>query len=148
VPIINQVSNKYDYAAVDSCCESGCRLGIDIARHRIILKGEKLCPNQRICDNIIFVENAVIKVVLVEFKRRNVDVGRVIEKLENCSEMALSIIGEFYGNTSFDLCHVVISRSWRPHEYRILQSRRLTIRGRRFFINIKSGNCSLSTILQ
>jgi hypothetical protein len=148
VPVIDQISSEYDYAVVESCREGGCRLDIDITHHRIILKGEKLCPNQRICDNIIFVENNVIEIILVEFKSRNVNVREVEEKLETCSRKALSVFGEFYGNTSFSLCHIVISRSWRPHEYRILKSRRLTIEGKRYSISIGSENCSLSTFLQ
>ena len=52
--LTTEIEKKYRHAVVSVCCENNCMLRIDAEREHVILKGEKLTRQGKICDCIIF----------------------------------------------------------------------------------------------
>ncbi len=51
--IIDYIRENYPYVLVEDCSERGCKLRVDLGNH-VIIKGEEMCKNQKICDHIVF----------------------------------------------------------------------------------------------
>ncbi|MGD2247085.1 MAG: hypothetical protein PVF58_01680 [Candidatus Methanofastidiosia archaeon] len=141
--IFDCIKEKYCDAIVLNCAEKGCKIDLREIENYIILKGEKICKNRKICDHIIFIGNNSITIVIVEFKSKNAKSSEVEEKLYNCSNYALEILEKYTdGSFTYDFYHYVVVKSWRPPEYRKIVNTRLNIRGRRY--NIIPGRLEVS----
>ena len=78
-----------DGAVLARCSERGCCLGLRGMSGCIVVKGEKVLPNKKACDCIIFHGLPVPRVVLVELKSGFVNSGQIEEKFENTLEWML-----------------------------------------------------------
>ena len=54
--IVDLIKNNFANAIVRRCSERNCKLGLNGLSNYIILKGERVCQNRKICDCIIFAE--------------------------------------------------------------------------------------------
>jgi len=148
--IIDCIKDNYCDAAVSHCAEKECKLRLTGLDNYVILKGEKICKDRKICDHIIFVGNDLILIIVVEFKSRNARPREIEEKLVNCSRAAVDILEKRVGVDSppkFEFYHLVVVRNWRPHEYRRIVNTKLTIRGKRYDIIPKARDVSLFDLL-
>lgn len=100
--------HSHNEARGKTCCDSGCRLIIDVKQKPIIFKGEKLVHQIKICDCIIFQKNTHI--VMAELKGSSLNVPDIVEKLTNGGKQALKIA------TDMDLSD--------PHLYFILLAKK------------------------
>jgi len=117
---------------VNHCAEGNrCKLKLDGMNERIILKGECLCSNQKICDCFVFVEEVDLGIVaLVELKSRSVHASEIEEKLENSLERAIEILddcGVSVGDVRIYL--IVLAKNWRSEEHRKIRRSSIKIRG-------------------
>lgn len=111
----------------------------------IILKGERICKNRKICDHVILIGNSIIKIVIVEFKSKNAKSSDIERKLYNCSIIALDIREKCIGGSpTWDFYHYVVVKSWRPPEYRKIVNTRLSIRGKKYNIIPETERVSLA----
>lgn len=51
------IKEEYCDAIVLNCAEKGCKIDLREIENYIILKGEKICKDRKICDHIIFIGN-------------------------------------------------------------------------------------------
>jgi len=92
--ILNCIKNNYNNAVVTRCSEKGCELRLDGLKNYVVLKGEVICHDRKICDYIIFKINSSIIIGIVELKSKTAHPGEIEEKLTNGSKMALNILTE------------------------------------------------------
>ena len=107
----------------------------------------KICKSRKICDHIIFVGNDCVTIVIVEFKSRNARPSEIEKKLVNCSMTALNILEKLGNLPKYEFYHIVIVKSWRPHEYRKIVNMNFTIKGKRYSIIPKTKKVFLSELI-
>jgi len=146
---IECIREKFGNSAIKHCKEKGCNLNLENIRNHIILKGEKICRNRKICDCIIFIErNGKIIVVIVELKSRTVHVNEVVEKLQNASQVASQILNSCNsGNYKVDFFPIVLAKRWITIESKRLTDERIKFRNKNYLILPKSCGTPLHQIL-
>ncbi len=95
--VINCINTEFADKKIERCSErgTGCKLKLDTSYEHIIIKGEKICNDRKICDCIIFVnQNGAIIVGIVELKSKHIDASDIKEQLTNGSKIALEILKE------------------------------------------------------
>ena len=90
-------------AVQERCSENNCCLGLSGLSNYTILKGESILPDEKVCDCIIFHDDAVPHIVIVELKRGLVRSGQVQEKFENTLELVSKIKEELGGLADYSL---------------------------------------------
>ena len=118
---------------VNSCTERGskCKLKLDGMNKHIILKGERLCSDQKICDCFVFAKEVDLEIVaLVELKSRSAHASEVEEKLANSLERAIEILDDC-GVSVKDVRRslIVLAKNWRTAEHKKIRRSAIKIRG-------------------
>jgi len=147
----NYVQANLPGARIQKCCESRCTLRLDDLRPFILLKGEKVRPQQRMCDCIVFLERDSLIMAMAELKSGTVDVSQVVEKLRNGSRAAIAIVHAASG-TQRDIgaCFVVLARRWHRSEHKLLthKSNRIRVEGTKHPILPRRCGTRLSGLLE
>jgi hypothetical protein len=143
---IECIRERFGNSAIKHCKEKGCNLNLENIRNHIILKGEKICRNRKICDCIIFIErNGKIIVVIVELKSRTVHVNEVVEKLQNALQVASEILNSCNsGNHKVEFILTILAKKWsskESREYVLLIKKRKAICGDKKNCRISRGSC-------
>jgi|Deesub1362B_J571_1020462.scaffolds.fasta_scaffold00956_7 hypothetical protein len=146
---VDCISNNFNNAIIKRCSESRCRLRLDGLNCYIILKGEKVCRNKKICDCIIFTEENNIHIIgVVELKSKTVHANKVKEKLEEGSKIALDVLKECVKMpNSLDFYHIVLAKRWSTSEFRMITSLKIWINGKRYDIIPKKCGTSLAELI-
>ena len=126
---------------------------MDRLPNRVILKGERLVQDRKICDCIIFAIYEGAKgnliVSIVELKSKTIDVDSVVKKLTNGSQVALNILAKCrkdLKNTKF--YHIVLSKGESPSKLKTLKRRKIHLYGKQYGIIHRSCGVSLWKIIQ
>ena len=135
------------HAVIARCSERDCKLKLDGLSNYVVLKGEKICRDHKICDCIIYIKKDHIIICMVELKSKTVDSSEVEEKLTNGSVIALDILGRYDECMKVKFYHLVLSKRWRTSEYRVLTSRKIIVRGKKYDIIPKRCGVSLSEVV-
>lgn len=143
---IDCIKSNFTNTIVARCSEKGCKLRLNGLSDYIVLKGERICQDRKICDCIIFVRNNRI-IGIVELKSRTAHPSEIKEKLINGSIIALDILEKCRDKQNYEFYHLVLSKSWRPPEYRVIISRRIIVRGKRYDIIPKRCGVSFSAVI-
>lgn len=147
--LIQTLEKNYYYAIVKKCSESNCKLGLKNLSNFIILKGEKLTTNQKICDCIIYLQEKCVYVVLVELKSRTLHATEIIDKLTNGLIISQEIIkGVGLNISQIKFIPLLLSLSKNTSEYRVLTSKRIDFQGKKYKILLKKCGIILSEVLQ
>jgi len=113
----------------------------------MILKGEKLCQNQKICDCIIFDEDHQV-IGIIKLKSKTTYPTEILEKLINGSKIASKLLEECNArNIVFKFYYVVLCKKWNISEYRIISSNKVDFEGKRYNIITKKCGDSFLEIL-
>jgi len=145
---INCVKSNFTHALETRCSDKGCELKLFGLKNYIVLKGEDLCQSRRICDCIIFKVHSYIIVGIVELKSKTAHSSEVVEKLTNGSNVALDILEKCSDkHMKFEFYHIVLCKRWTSSEYRVIISRKITVRGKRYNIMLKRCGVSFSEII-
>lgn len=148
MPVIRCIKSNFSGAIIACCSEKGCRLRHNGLTNYIILKGERICKDRRICDCIIFIKDNGIIIGIIELKGKTIHVSEIIEKLSNGSEIALYILDKCNDNSiRFEFYHIVLSKKISTSEYKMITKRRIRIRGRSYNIIPKKCGVSFSTLI-
>ena len=146
--MIGCVRDRFSGAVVQECSEHGCSLALAGLGNIVVLKGERIHSDRKMCDCVIFAEKEGRAVVCaVELKSRLADAEEVVEKLSNGLRASLEILGECSGAPNPSLYPIVLARSWRGPEHRVLRSRRVELVGKRHRIILGRCGFSLSRII-
>jgi len=119
---------------VSSCTERGskCKLKLGGMNEHIVLKGELLCSDQKICDCFVFAKEVDLGIVaLVELKSRSVHASEIEEKLENSLERAIEILDDC-GVSVKDvrIYLIVLAKNWSSNtEHKRIRRSAIKIRG-------------------
>lgn len=146
--VIDCVKSKFTNAIITRCSEMGCRLKLDGLSNYVILKGERICQDRRICDCIIFIRDDSIIIGIVELKSKTAHSSEIEEKLTNGSLIALKILERCCDNSvKFEFYHLVLSKSWYSSEYMVIISRKIRVRGKKYEIIPKRCGVSFSKVI-
>jgi|GEM_PF-1339326 len=149
--IVDCVKNNHINAVVTRYSEGRCKLKLGNLTDYVVLKGEELCINIKICDFIIFSEEKHVIVGVVELKSKSVHVREIMEKLNNGLNTALQILEECADylppNTKIKLCPLVLYRRISTQEHRVLKSKKLIVRGRKIDVFLRKCGASFSRII-
>jgi hypothetical protein len=111
-----------------------------------VLKGERICQDRRICDCIIFTGGIIIGIV--ELKSKTAHSSEIEEKLTAGSEIALNILeGCSDNDIKFEFYHLVLAKKWHSSEYKVITSRKIVVRGKRYDIIPKRCGVSFSAVI-
>jgi len=132
IDYVKSIKSKFTNAVIARCREMGCELKLNGLSNYVILKGERICGDRRICDCIIFTRDNCIIIGIVELKSKTIHSSEIIEKLTNGSEIALDILEECSDNRmKFEFYHLVLCKSWHSSEYKVITSRKIIVKGKR-----------------
>ena len=143
------IKSKSDDAVTPRCSEGGCELKLDGLKKYIVVKGDKICKDRKICDCIIFTEIDNLPTIgVIELKSKTVHANEVVEKLDNGSKIALDILEKCSDNRlKYEFCHIVLCRRWSSSEYIAIKSRKIAIRGNKCSIIPKRCGVSFSAVI-
>ena len=144
MPTIDCIKNDFAEERVNRCSDRGCTLKLGGLSNSVILKGDGICKDHKICDCIIFTPGGEYVVIgIIELKSRTVHASEIEEKLTNGSEVALDILEKCNDeHLKFDFYHIVLSKEWSSSELRMIESKRIRVGGKEY--NIITKKCELS----
>lgn len=146
--VIDSIRADFSDKIIPCCDDNGCTLRLNDLNDYIIMKGERICIDRKMCDCIIFKNNNIIIIGIVELKSKNPHVNDIEEKLNNSSAKAIEIFEQYCErNIKFELCHIVLAKRWKPPEYDLIKSKKIRIRGKRYDIIPKKCGDSFSTLI-
>ena len=144
--VIDCIKDNFTNAIIPRCSEMGCMLKLNGLSNHVVLKGEIICQDRRICDCIIFTEGIIIGIV--ELKSRTAHSSEIEEKLTNGSEIALNILDKCSNNDmKFEFYHLVLAKKWHSSEYKVITNRKIVVRGKRYHVIPKRCGISFSAII-
>jgi len=152
--VIDCINIEFADKTIKRCSEkgTGCKLKLNASCEHVILKGEKICSDRKICDCIIFVnQNNTLIVGIVELKSKHIDASGIKEQLTNGSESALKIlkkcpdtynVSEFYP--------IVLAKGWgRTSKHVMIRNTKIQFGSeKRRIITKKCGDSFLEIISQ
>ena len=144
MPIIACIKNDCSEEMVNHCSERNCKLKLTGMSNYVVLEGERICSDHKICDCVIFtVENNQIIIGIIELKSKTAHSSEIEKKLINGSKVALDMLEKCNDKRlKFNFYHIVLSKTWSSSERRIIVSKRIRIGGKEYDIIPKK--CGLS----
>jgi hypothetical protein len=145
---IDRIKSRFAHALRRGCSEKRCTLRLQGLGNYAVLNGERICPDRKMCDCIIFVANGSVIIGIVELKSKTAHSSDIAEKLTNSSETALDILQRCADSgVDFRLCHLALSKKWKTIELRKIRKERVRIRGKVYSIITKRCGVSFSTVI-
>jgi len=145
--IITAIERWRPGAVIGVCRDEGCSLTTDGIPAHVILKGEALLDDWKMCDCIIFISRQPLLIVMAELKSKTVSVTSVMEKLTNATDFVQVVMGHLKVQ-DYSLVHVVLARRWDTSEYRVLTCRRVQCGGKRHPVIPRRCGDRLAAVLQ
>lgn len=143
--LINCIKRDYANAEINKCSESGCKLKLNSLSNKIILKGEKICRNRKICDCIIVTGNVI---GIIELKSKVKHINAIFEKFVNGKDIVLDILKKYNKNQNdFKFHYILLHKGISPSEFKLLTNRRIIVRGRKHYIMPKKCGYIFSKII-
>jgi hypothetical protein len=146
--VINRIKKNHTNATIPRCSEIGCHLRLNGLNNYVVLKGEKICKDRKICDCIIFTSDNYITVGIVELKSKTIHSSEIVEKLTNGLKTALDILEECNDDCMrYEFYHIVLCKRWRTAEYEVITHRKIQVKGKRYNIIPKKCGISFSNVI-
>ena len=146
-----RIAKAYPDAVQERCEEHGCSLGLEGLPERVVLKGE-LVPHQgRICDGLVFVavEERGVALAAVELKSGSYYPEEVLEQLQNGATAGSGIASEQQVTISRFLAVLLHRRGSRGStaEFRHLRRAEIEFGGRKQRVTIEQCGACLSELV-
>lgn len=146
--IRSYVDRNLPHAKAKRCCEARCELKLGGIRSLVLLKGELVLSDRKMCDCILFVVRDGLAVALAELKSKTAHAREIVEKLENASKAALDILaGCVPALAKPRLVFLVLAKSWHRSELKVLTGHGVSAGGTRYPVLPKKCGASLSQVL-
>ncbi len=146
--VISCIKKDFADTVIPRCSEMGCKLKLNNLNSHVVLKGESICHNRKICDCIIFARDNPVIIGIIELKSRNIHSSEIEEKLTNGSEIALDILKKYCDNdTKFEFYHIALCKSWRSSEYKVIENKKIVVNGKKYDIILKKCGESFSMLI-
>lgn len=143
----SQLGILFGGAVQDRCSENNCCLGLRGISNYTILKGESILPDEKVCDCIIFHDDAVPHIVIVELKRGLVRSGQVQEKFKNTLELVSKIREQVGGLADYRIVLLLLHGRGIPKSAHVdLRACTFKSRGRRHSLQILPCNAQLADL--
>jgi hypothetical protein len=142
-------SCKLKVTIVEKCCENDCKFIINSDIKPIILKGEKIFKQKKICDYIIFIDGDIIKFCLAELKSKTSHPSDIEAQLQNGADVIQNILNiinitclpqNFYP--------LVLHKGMNNNAWRLLVKIKINVAGRKVPIDIQRCGAKLKSVLE
>ena len=145
---MDRIKSDFAHALRCGCSESGCMLRLDGLRDRVVLKGEELCQDRKMCDCIIFIVDSSVVIGVAELKSKTIRTSAVADKLANGSEIALDIFEKYAGRRmKLRIYHLLLHSGLDSSERRKIERKRIKVRGKGYDIITKPCGVHLSAVI-
>ncbi len=150
--IIEFAREKFARFNKDKCEERDCKLSIGITKKRnyIILKGDEIYKDRKMCDCIILIRKGKCFLVIAELKNRDIDAGDIVEKHRNSLKFARELVKQSVNRLEeIEYYPVLLHKGVKTVEIRRFRQKRNKIRfckDHRFIIIKKCGS-TLSDVI-
>lgn len=134
---VDEIARRHPSARAGSCVERGCKLKVGSDSEFLILKGEAVDPNHKMCDCLMFGSDG--KIVLVELKHSVQHVREIFEKFEKSVAASIGIAAEVGSNASCVILVLVAKNYRNPIEHNRIAAKR--IRHKSVTYRINTGSC-------
>lgn len=142
------IKGEFAHALRTRCSESSCTLRLDHLSNHVVLNGEEICEDRRMCDCVVFVLDDSVTIGVVELKSRTIHTSEVLDKLTNSSEIALAIFEKYSGRRTKPIfLHILLHKGSDGTERRKLGKTRIKVRGKEYGIITKPCGSFFSTII-
>lgn len=152
--VIDCINIEFADKTIQRCSEkgTGCKLKLNASHEHVVLKGEKICIDRKICDCIIFVnQNNKLIVGIVELKSKHIDASGIKEQLTNGSKSALKILKKCPGTyDESEFYPIVLAKGWgRASRHAMIRNTKIQFGSeKRRIITKKCGDSFLEIISQ
>lgn len=142
------IKRDFAHALRARCSENRCTLGLAGLRERVILKGDDIHQDRKMCDCIVSIVDDSIIVGIVELKSKTVHASEIMDKLANSSEVALKIIEKYAANhIKPEFHHLVLSLS-QPRGIELKKIKKgIRVRGKKHEIISRRCGTSFSDVI-
>jgi hypothetical protein len=145
---MGQITNCFGNSIVNRCRDEGCEFKAHGTKNLIVVKGEKLCPNRKVCDCIIFVPRGIrLAVFLVELKSSGHHVSHIIEQLTYGYEKAVEYLKDMDLFLLSDFSFLVLTKKRKYPQFTMLSESRIDRAGKKRIL-VKNCGFSLSELLK
>ncbi len=150
--ILKCLKSLYQDAAEEKCDEAYCKVDLSGLNEYVLLKGERLCPDQPMCDCIIFLmKNHLLIVGVVELKSKTVRLTQVISQLTGGIRCAFEAIRECRGDWGAAKLHVlVLAKRWKTSVLKTLKNSyksRIEFQGKHHYVLTRRCGIRFSDII-
>ena len=133
--IVAYLSNVFKNAIIDRCCERNCRLGLAGLSNCVVLKGEKIAKDRKMCDCIVIHSVSPPRIILVELKSGGVRAEHVIEKFENALQFLSQAEHNLHGNQVYNVNMLLLIKRRLPRTfYTRLRAQKFNMKGKKHSI--------------
>jgi len=150
MPEIACLRRKYSAFEKKECKEKGsfAKLKLSNCQNKIALKSDEMENSKKMCDFFVFTKDSQLILVILELKEKSVGCNYVYEKLSNGAILANSIFDECCNSIkNFDFYPILLHHGARsPTEIKMLRTKAIFFKGKKYFIICEEGICELSEI--
>jgi hypothetical protein len=151
MPEISCLRKKYFKHERRVCKESGsfAKLRLSGYRNKIALKSDSIERSKKMCDYFVFVKDHQFILSILELKEKNLGCDNVFEKLNNGSILISSLFNECCLSVNkFLFFPILLHHGARsPSEIKMLKTKTIIFRGKKYWIICEEGICELSDII-
>lgn len=135
-------------SVVDRCCDSGVKLAMGDLKNYVILKGEKACDGNMICDCVIFLEKDNIIICLIELKNKNMHASDIETKISNSAKLALELLEDCKKTSlKIEIYPILLYKNINHTEFPKIKQIKIVIRDKCFSIIAQKCQYPLCEIL-
>jgi len=144
----DSIAPELEPAKRQRCREGKCSLLLEGIGDFLLLKGDVVRTDVKMCDCIIFLDSPSPTIVLAELKGKTVHASEAQEKIQNAAAVAAEITAKCETFRSCSrLLALVLARKWTVSAQKVLGRLRVTFAGRRYRIHHARCGKALSCLL-
>ena len=134
--ILQEIKKEYGNSVIKECKDSGCCLNMHKMSDYMMLKGELVSPDQKMCDCIIF--HSSKKVIHVELKSKSLDPGQIIDQFTNAGQKSWLILASLDSTDRFEPVFILLAKKYQNHSaVDMLRRKKIKIQGNRYSIRLE-----------
>ena len=135
--LLRRIHAAFGRAERRGCCERGCRLVLGGITGCVVLKGEDVAGDRRICDCVIIHAAIPPRVVLVELKSGGAKPGQIFEKFSNAADLVTQMGRRLFDGEEYDVgILLLVGRRRRKSLYKTCRAREFVVGGKKRAVQV------------
>ena len=135
--ILRRIHASFGGAERRGCCERGCRLVLGGITDCVVLKGEDIVGDRRICDCVIIHAGIPLRVLLVELKSGGAKPSQIFEKFSNAADLVSQMGRRLFDGEEYDVgILLLVGRRRRQSLYDTCRTREFVVGGKKHAVQV------------